>query len=71
MFFKESTPNLAALDAKDLKMLFSFKNILFIGEGYQEVYQKIKAVCNPKQVLAISEDEARTFLARFPIFSAG
>lgn len=72
MFNKETYPNIAALRDKDIKMLYSFKKILFVGDrSYEDMLVKIRAVSNPKSVYAISEIEAKHFLERFPVFRAG
>jgi hypothetical protein len=55
LFKREAYPNITALTDKDIKMLYSFKNILFVGDSsFDDMLIKIKSVSNPKSVYAIS-----------------
>lgn len=55
LFKREAYPNITALTDKDIKMLYSFKNIIFVGDSnFDDMLIKIKSVSNPKSVYAIS-----------------
>lgn len=63
-------PNISALQPKDVKTLFSFKDVLLVGPC-ETVIERIRNNANPKHIYQISETEAAEFIRRYPIFAAG
>lgn len=56
------------MQPNSLKMLYNFKNIVWVGEPSRSL-KIIQETTNPKQIYIISEIYADKFLKEYPIYS--
>lgn len=68
LFKNETNPDISNLNINDLKMLYNFKTVVWLGDKTENL-ETIASKTNVKQIFVLSQKYTDSFLKEFPLFS--